>query len=274
VLTERPIPNAPIEGIDLPDGAFVLPIGHAASVRVGIAHTPGAATGTLPTGLPSVTQVVHGWTTLTERASRLVLPDAWASHVLDVTATRCDLLLGDGIPTAADDPAGFAVALGELVRMGEPADAWLPELVDAVAAIARAGWAWDNDIALAAAGRVLAAAGEERALRDLARIAGRRMAPAPRLAEAPEGVRRVAWVERALVSGATILPDGWPAGWLGQSWEAYGLPTLGTSTVSLGVRWHGERPAVLWEQAGDPVTLSAFGWTSADPTGETLWPAP
>ena len=88
-------------------------------------------------------------------------------------------------------------------------------------------------------------------------------------------MRRVAWVERALVSGAAILPDGWPAGWLGQSWEAYGLPTLGASTVSLGVRWHGERPAILWEQRGEPVELTSPvlgpGWTSSDPKGEALW---
>lgn len=274
VLTERPIPDNPVQGIDLPAEAFVMPIGHAASVRVALPHTPVAAGTRLPGGLPTAEQVVRGWTTVTERASRLVLPDSWAGHATAVTAVRTDLLLGDGFPTAADDPAGFALALGELVRMGEPAEPWLPELVDAVEAVARGGWAWDHDAALAAAGRVLAVAGEDRALRDLTRILGRRIAPAPRPDQAPDGVRRVAWVEQVLVRGATILPDGWPAGWLGQPWEAYGLPTLGTSTVSLGVRWHGARPAVLWEQTGDPVTLTAFGWTSDAATGETLWPEP
>ena len=52
------------------------------------------------------------------------------------------------------------------------------------------------------------------------------------------------------------------------------MPTVGASTVSLGVRWHGERPAVLWEQVGDPVELRAFGWSSAERSGEALWPAP
>jgi len=270
VLTERPIPNAPIVGIELPEGAFVLPIGHAASTRVAIAHTPGAST--LPGGLPGWQQVVRGWLTTAERASRLVLPETWAGHATEVVAQRCELALGAGLPTADDDPVGFAIGLGELVRMGESADPWLPELVEAVAALGPTP-GWSADVALAAAGRVLLAADERRALGDLDRIvAGRTESPRPEAA--PEGLARLAWVERALARRGALLPEGWPAGWLGQSWEAYGVPTIGASTVSLGVRWHGERPAVLWEQTGPPVTLSAFGWSSAEPTGETLWPAP
>lgn len=270
LLTDRPIADVPIEGIDLPATAFVLPIGHAAAVRVALAHTPGA---TLPGALPTAQQTARGWLALTERASRLVLPDVWALHAEAITAVRCELALGASIPEAADDPAGFALALGELVRMGEDPEHWLPELVDAVAALGREQ-GWEADAALAAARRVLLVADEARAVRDLDRIVARRPAPAPRPVEAPEGVRLVAWVEQALARGAALLPDGWPAGWLGQSWEAYGVPTVGTATVSLGVRWHGARPAVLWEQTGGPVELAAFGWSSAQPKGETLWPAP
>lgn len=273
LLTERPIPTVPIEGISLPDGAFVLPVGHAASVRVALAHGPIAPGGLLPPGLPAAAQVTRGWTSLTDRASRLVLPDAWSSHASAVTAVRCELALGAAIPTAADDPAGYALALGELVRMGEQPEAWLPELVDAVAALARRT-DWESDAALAAAGRVLAVADERRAADDLARIVARRGGASPRPSEAPDGVRRVAWVEQALARGGALLPDGWPAGWLGEPWEAYGVPTVGASTVALGVRWHGERPAVLWEQTGPAVTLSAFGWSSDAAKGEALWPAP
>jgi len=270
VLTERPIANVPIEGIDLPADAFVLPVGHAAAVRVVLAHALGAV---FPPDVSPWQQVVRGWLTVTERASRLVLPEPWAAHVAAITAVRCELALGAAIPEAADDPAGFALALGELVRMGERPEHWLPELVEAVAALGpRSGW--DADVALAAAARVLAGAGEDRAARDLARIVAGRGAPAARPAAAPDGVRLVAWVEGALAAGAELLPDGWPAGWLGQPWEVYGIPTVGASTVSLGVRWHGERPAVLWEQTGDPVELHAFGWSSGAPTGETLWPTP
>lgn len=269
VLTERPIATVPIEGIALPPEAFVMPIGHAASVRVALAHT---ADGRLA-GVAPAEQVVRGWLGTTERASRLVLPDGWSRHVHDVTALRSELALGAAIPEAADDPAGFAIALGELVRMGEPAEHWLPELVEAVAALGpRAGW--DADVALAAAGRALVRAGEPRAAGDLERIVSRRPAPSAAPAAAPEGVRLIPWVEQSIARGTALLPAGWPAGWLGQSWEAYGVPTTAGSSVSLGVRWHGERPAVLWEQTGEPVELTAFGWSSTERTGETLWPAP
>ena len=279
VLTERPIPSVPVAGLDehgvsLPAGAFVLPIGHATSVRVALPHRPDSALpGPLPAGLPAHAQVVRGWLTLAERASRLVLPEAWVSHAEEVTSVRCELALGAAIPAVGDDPAGFALAVGELVRMGERADPWLPELVEAVSALGpRPGW--DADAGLAAARRVLAAADERRALGDLDRIVARRGARSPRPEVTPVGVRRVAWVEEAVAQGDALLPEGWPPGWLGQAWEAYGVPTVGLSTVSLGVRWHGERPAVLWEQTGDPVELHAFGWSSREPKGDALWPAP
>lgn len=270
LLTDRPIANVRIEGIDLPAGAFVMPVGHAAAVRVALPHSAGAS---LAPGLPTAEQVARGWLTLTERASRLVLPEPWVGHAAAITAVRSELALGAGIPEAADDPAGFALALGELVRMGEQAEHWLPELVDAVAALGREH-RWDAAAGLAAARRVLLAAGEARAVRDLDRILGRRLAPAPHPEEAPDDVRLVPWVEQTIARSATLLPFGWPPGWLGQPWEAYGVPTVGAATVSLGVRWHGARPAVLWEQAGDPVELAAFGWSSSAPAGETLWPAP
>lgn len=268
VMTERPIADVPIRGLDLPAGSFVLPLGHRATLRVGISH--GGATGALPNGLPSADQVVAGWLALTGRASRLVLPDE--SLVDRVTAERCELALG-AVPVAADDAPGFAVALGELVRMGEPADPWLPELVDAVARLGHAV-GWEVDAGLAAAGRVLAVAGEERARRDLARSTARR-GRAPRPGVAPEGCLVVPWAETLVAVDGELFPGGLAPAWLGQPIEAYGVPTGDASSVSLAIRWHGERPAILWEQAGEPVELSspvlAPGWRSAEPKGEALW---
>jgi hypothetical protein len=72
-----------------------------------------------------------------------------------------------------------------------------------------------------------------------------------------------------------LFPGGLAPAWLGQPIEAYGVPTGDASSVSLAIRWHGERPAILWEQAGEPVELSspvlAPGWRSAEPKGEALW---
>jgi hypothetical protein len=65
---------------------------------------------------------------------------------------------------------------------------------------------------------------------------------------------------------------------LGAALEAHHVPVGPSSSVSFAVRWHGERPAVLWEVTGDPVALTAPavapGWHTADVRGEALWPAP
>lgn len=276
LLTERPIAQVPIEGIELPASAFVLPLGHRSTLRVGVPHG-GPREGRLPADLPTARQVARGWTVLTERASRFVLPDGerGAGLVERVTAERSELALGV-VPHAADDPVAYCVALGELIRMGERPEHWLPELVDAVAAIGPVT-GWTADVALAAADRVLAAADERRARRDLDRIVGRR-SPSPLPTDPPDGLIAVSWLEQLLANGGSLLPTGVPDAWLGQSIEAYGVPTLGTSTVSFAVRWHGARPAVLWEQSGAPVVLTspvlAPDWETAEPTGEALWSAP
>ncbi len=283
VLTERPIVDMPIEGIALPPGAFALPLGHRASLRVAIPHNEspdgqgrGKRGGPLPTGLPTYTQVVNGWLSLTQRASRFVLPegDRWATLAERVTAERCELVLGS-IPRSEEDPAGFAIALGELVRIGENPDDWLPELVSAVERVGPV-FGWSEDAALVAAARVLWAAGETRGRRDLRRISiGRSHSARP--ASAPDGVRLVPWLETLVADGDVLLPHGLPEAWLGHSVETYGVPISDATSVSLALRWHGARPAVLWEQIGQPVNLTspcAAGWSSNEAKGETLWPAP
>jgi hypothetical protein len=71
---------------------------------------------------------------------------------------------------------------------------------------------------------------------------------------------------------ASAVPDAW----LGQGWEVHDAPTA-WGTMSYAVRWHGERPALLWELRahGDgPVRLTAPGldpaWSTTDPKGEAL----
>jgi len=275
VLTERQIADVPIEGIDLPHGAFVLPLGHKSMLRVAIAHGP-QRSGFLPAGLPRSTQVVGGWLTLTGRASRFVLPDGERDGSLAeaITAERCELALGS-ISHADDDPVGFALALGELVRMGEQPEHWIPELVDVVEQIGPLP-GWYSEIALIAAGRVLAAAGERRGQRDLERIiAGR--TPCERPSDPPSGVRAVAWLETQLADRGALLPHGIPSTWLGRPIDVYGVPSGEDSAVSYAIRWHGDRPAVLWEQTGSPIELTAPcvapDWSTTQANGEALWPA-
>lgn len=71
-----------------------------------------------------------------------------------------------------------------------------------------------------------------------------------------------------------LLPARWPDEWLGADLEAHRLPTRHGS-VSFAVRWHGARPALLWELDGTaPVRIEVPGldaaWSSADAAGEGL----
>ena len=82
-------------------------------------------------------------------------------------------------------------------------------------------------------------------------------------------------IERTLASNGDLLPGGIPASWLGANFEVHGVPTSARSTIGYAVRWHGDRPAVLWEQEGTPVTLTASAldphWSTTEATGEALW---
>lgn len=68
-----------------------------------------------------------------------------------------------------------------------------------------------------------------------------------------------------------------PATWLGQSWEVHGLPTP-AGRLGCAVRWHGDRPALLWElerhPGAGPLTVRAPGldpeWSSTETSGEAL----
>jgi hypothetical protein len=71
----------------------------------------------------------------------------------------------------------------------------------------------------------------------------------------------------------TLVPDGW----LGQPIEVHDAPTH-AGHLSYAVRWHGERPALLWElrrrDGLGPARLTIPGldprWSSMQPAGEAL----
>ena len=286
LLTERPPADVPIHGLDLPEGSIVLPVGHRSSIRVAVPHDPSRiATWALPTLAPALA-VVRGWSTIVHRASRVVLPDDGLADAL--TAARCDLLL-EG-PVGADDAVGFLLDVAELARLGDDADAWMPEIVEPVAGIARSDGPGVDD-ALAACERLAVSADDGRAAGDIAALRARRARdgrvptdPGAHLSSFSE-VRRgasvgrfVVDVERRIATGGRLLPAGIPRRWLGANFEVHGIPTAVRSTVSFAVRWHGERPAVLWEQQGDVQLLTAPGidpdWATDQVSGEALWAPP
>ena len=253
LLSLRP-PSAPIQGIDLPAESVAFPVGHRATLRVAIPHGAHGA-GELPGGLPTAEAVARGWVTTVERAGRLLLPDTELNE--RIVATRCELALG-GPPPLHDDPLGYLLAVDQLVRMGEQAEPFVPPLVAAVELAAKsAARDWVLAAALNAVDRVLAIAGEVRARRDLAALR-ERLAPSDQLPKtAPtDPLLGLVWIERRIVSPrqgeARLLPDGLPPTWLGHNFEVFGVPATASGTVAYAVRWHGDRPAVLWEQSPGP----------------------
>lgn len=286
VLTERPPADVPIKGLELPAGSIVLPVGHRSSIRVAVPHDPARiGVWALPTLAP-MTAVVSGWLTVVHRASRVVLPDAGLADAL--TAARCDLLLQG--PVDDDDPIGFLLDVAELARLGDGADAWMPEIIEPIAAIGRSNDP-EVDVALEACERLALAAGDDRAVGDIAKLRARRVRD-QRVAADSTGrpasfsdVRRgasvgrfVSQIERRIADGGQLLTSGIPHRWLGANFEVHRIPTGTRSSVSFAVRWHGERPAVLWEQHGEPQRLTAGGvdpdWSTDEPAGEALWSAP
>ena len=274
LLTRRPPTLVPPQGIELPADAVMHPIGHRATVTVARAH---GAAATLPESFPSADQVTHGWLTQTQRASRLQLPDAALAEA--VTAARCELLLNGPASTQPVDPAAFLLGVAELVRLGDSPSIWVPDIATQLELLARRGaQIGDGGIAagaIEAAARVLHAAGEHRAVADLRKM--NLPTPVGRVDQLPgEPALVPSRVEHQLVVSdefaAQLMPRSFPATWLGIDFEAHGLPIGLASTLSFAIRWHGDRPAVLWEIAGPPMPLAHDTWSTGQLSGEALWP--
>jgi hypothetical protein len=80
----------------------------------------------------------------------------------------------------------------------------------------------------------------------------------------------------AEVDDGVALSPTVPEAWLGQGWEVHDLPTA-FGRLSFAVRWHGERPALLWElephrDEAVRLTVPALdpAWWSDDSQGEAL----
>jgi hypothetical protein len=279
LLTSRPPTDVPMHGIALPPDAIVLPVGHRTAVRVALAMD-GSGPGALPEWLPAASQVVRGWLARSEQSIRLVLPDAGLTDA--VVAERCRLLL-ESAPPPDEDAIGFLLGAGELCRLGEAAGPWVPEVAAAASQVARgrrhSPAAWDDAAAIDAARDVLRRAGDERAARDAERLRDRLRPFGPGPEEPPSGPRLLAWIVDSLVhpteAGADLL-SGFRAAWLGQGIEVHGAPA-GDGTLSFAVRWHGSRPALLWE-ATEALHLTCGRldptWSSDASRGEALLGVP
>jgi hypothetical protein len=264
VATGRPLAPVPAGA---PSGATVaVPLGHRSTVRMVV----GAKA---PSTLPAADQVARGWVAQTEIGARFAVPDD--ALLEQVVAARCDALLT--VPPG-DDPVARLLALAERVRLGEPPAHWVDDVAATAVAVARRARrapAWDDGAALDAAADVLRRAGEARGADDVDAMRVRLGPTGPAPAVAPEGSRVVSWLTDRLVHrvgfGADLLA-GFTGDWAGQGIEVYRAP-LGAATLGFAVRWHRERPALLWESsAALRLTCSTLdpAWSTDAPRGEAL----
>ena len=231
------------------DVALLYPVAHRTRLRIGVAlgrHDSPGITDLDLTAVAAPEAVAQGWRAQLGRGMRVAFPDPALTDAVD--AARAQLLLCG--QAWRSDPAVFA-ALEDWGFDDEALGAW-----------ARLGL-----LERRRARRLHGApASSWSAIGELAR------------AEPSPGAFLLA-VRDALVrdepSTISLVPE-WPSEWRGQALDVRDAPTR-HGLVSCSVRWHDDRPALLWE-APPGVTLRAPGldrtWSTSEQRGEALLAPP
>jgi hypothetical protein len=285
--------------------ALLIAVPHRQSVRVMV-----AVEGPMPTREQTPAEIAAGWRTVASRALDIELPDAELTEAW--RRVICDLIVeaGSNDPLAAAeaawwlDLAGMADEAdrgrGVLVAAAENGELTSDAAVAGLRALAgrdlivgkRSGIDQLADVLSAIAGEDLDAETLEltanalqptdpRAAKHARRLAAR-VAKTEVVYRGPHSRvgRGAAAVLGSVVAGhmdgrrLQLLPMV-AAEWLGQSIDVRGLATA-VGSVSFSVRWHGDRPALLWERIGgsDTVELCCPGldpeWSSTERNGEAL----
>jgi hypothetical protein len=184
--------------------------------------------------LPDADDVARGWEAQLRRGMQVELPDEALQRAVDVA--RADVLLAERDVAALEDWGFDAEAATAWSALGFWTRRPARRRPDG-------GGTWAA--AHAAAGR--GGAGLLEAVRPLL-------------------VREV--------EGAITLLGELSPGWAGQALDVRDAPTRAAGRVSYAVRWHGDRPALLWECERPGIRLRAPGldphWSTLEPSGEAL----
>ena len=305
VSSRTPSPRG-AQGIELPVGSVVFPVAHGSTLRVALRapmHVTNAVENTVVDveRLPSFEQLQKGWLKSVEQAGYVIVPEGAVAPL--VARLRSDALILSGHEIedwsigaggdCANDPVAYILTLQELLRMGEKLTGDSAQIrVDHAARLAQCVETllkdhkkssilpWDVERALFAAQFVFARMGENRAADDVAAAQLRLSSAAEPPNVMPTDIRAIAWVEEKMVAvqrdgSVQIFGRGIPRLWLGANLECHRVAAGPLHTVSFGIRWHGEKPALLWEVSGPAGVKLDAGlcdptWTSVESTGETL----
>jgi hypothetical protein len=265
-----------VAGADLGSDAVAISLGHHTSTRVALVPRGVSADRSWFDGAPTADAVVAGWKTIVDRAGRMELPPGVSgSSISDaVVGARCAWLLGE-LVDANDDPVSALLEWDQLCRMGERAEPLVDDVAHAVERVARKHLSGAS-MALSAAERILLKAEESRAASDVREIGERLVGTTSLRSDSLATAVRTFEERLAAPNGGTveILGEGLPNDWSLQPIEVFHLPATAMATVSYAVRWHGLRPAIVWEVEGGEAALCApaldANWSSSDAKGETL----
>ena len=297
--------RAVIEGVGDRAGGLLVALPHRQSVRFLV-----ALEGELPSRWVTPDVVAAGWRIVTADALSIDVPDAdlgeaWrrivpdlivqagssdpaeaaeAAWVLDVAGLHDEADRGRAIVVAAAEArlirgrasvAALRALASRELRAGKPSG--LHDLAGPLADLA--GDALDAETL------GLVALALESSTPEAADDARRAMTAAPAVGFEPMSAAAVAAgrVLGAVIddseSATIVLLPNVPDEWRGRSVDVRGWCSL-AGRVSFSVRWHGERPALLWEREGgrDAVELRCPGldptWSTLEREGEALLAAP
>ena len=296
VLTPRPVAPGEAPGLEPDEPVRVLPVAHRTNISVLIAHDVRGAE--WPSSWPTADEVAAGWLAIATRGGRVSVPEVIDGRPVDeiVMAARCRAALED--PELIDDPIERLLSIDERRRMNLHDDDLEPMVVASVEQVIAGLRKGSGDesatrLALTSANRLLQS--DARAAADLvaavARLKNDRAATFPEAwgeVQAPgplvDSGRRLSadLIDRVVrwtaPNTVTLMPDGLPRRWWGNSCEVFDVPAGPDHRISFAIRWHGERPAVLWEVVGPPGLALRSGadekWATIDASGEALWAAP